>query len=99
MQYEPDPLTLGASGEPVSLTGAANLVIRAGAGYNTIDVQTASALGIYVSNCPGKNAVAVAERAGTRTLLAAAWPVAIINASAVMSGSRKRRGAKITGGG
>jgi D-3-phosphoglycerate dehydrogenase len=37
------------------------LVVRAGAGYNTIDVAAASARGIYVSNCPGKNAVAVAE--------------------------------------
>ncbi len=37
------------------------LIVRAGAGYNTIDVAAASARGIYVSNCPGKNAVAVAE--------------------------------------
>jgi D-3-phosphoglycerate dehydrogenase len=43
--------------------GRLSLVIRAGAGYNTIDVQTASARGIYVSNCPGKNSVAVAELA------------------------------------
>ncbi len=39
------------------------LIVRAGAGYNTIDVSAASARGIYVSNCPGKNAVAVAELA------------------------------------
>ena len=32
-----------------------------GAGYNTIDVAGASRRGIYVSNCPGKNAIAVAE--------------------------------------
>ncbi len=37
------------------------LIVRAGAGYNTIDVAAASAHGISVSNCPGKNAVAVAE--------------------------------------
>jgi D-3-phosphoglycerate dehydrogenase len=37
--------------------------VRAGAGYNTIDVAAASAHGIYVSNCPGKNSVAVAELA------------------------------------
>ena len=43
--------------------GRLGLVVRAGAGYNTIDVKTASALGIYVSNCPGKNAIAVAELA------------------------------------
>src|SRR6185503_8475320 len=33
------------------------------AGYNTIDVAAASRRGIYVSNCPGKNAIAVAELA------------------------------------
>ncbi len=39
------------------------LVLRAGAGVDTIDVGAASERGIYVSNCPGKNAVAVAELA------------------------------------
>jgi D-3-phosphoglycerate dehydrogenase len=38
-----------------------NLIVRAGAGVNTIDVAAASARGIYVANCPGKNAIAVAE--------------------------------------
>src|ERR687897_2640101 len=37
------------------------LVIRAGAGIDTIDVSTASSRGIFVSNCPGKNSIAVAE--------------------------------------
>lgn len=39
------------------------LIIRAGAGYNTIDVDAATANGVYVANCPGKNAAAVAELA------------------------------------
>jgi len=39
------------------------LIVRAGAGYNTIDVKAASKRGIYVSNCPGKNSIAVAELA------------------------------------
>ncbi|MEP7271596.1 MAG: 3-phosphoglycerate dehydrogenase family protein [Acidobacteriota bacterium] len=43
--------------------GRLSLVVRAGAGYNTIDVRAASRLGIFVSNCPGKNAIAVAELA------------------------------------
>ncbi len=43
--------------------GPLALIVRAGAGYNTIDVAAASARGIYVSNCPGRNAVAVAELA------------------------------------
>src|SRR5690349_10441559 len=38
-----------------------NLIVRAGAGVNTVDVAAASARGIYVANCPGKNAIAVAE--------------------------------------
>jgi D-3-phosphoglycerate dehydrogenase len=37
------------------------LVIRAGAGIDTIDVTAASDLGVFVSNCPGKNSIAVAE--------------------------------------
>jgi D-3-phosphoglycerate dehydrogenase len=40
-----------------------SLVIRAGAGVNTIDVAAASRRGVYVANCPGQNAVAVAELA------------------------------------
>src|SRR5919109_1090524 len=43
--------------------GALKLIVRAGAGYNTIDVAAASRRGVYVSNCPGKNSVAVAELA------------------------------------
>ncbi len=39
------------------------LIVRAGAGTNTIDVAEASQRGIYVANCPGKNAIAVAELA------------------------------------
>jgi D-3-phosphoglycerate dehydrogenase len=37
------------------------LIVRAGAGYDTIDVDGASKRGIFVANCPGKNSVAVAE--------------------------------------
>jgi D-3-phosphoglycerate dehydrogenase len=62
------------------------LILRAGAGYDTIDVAAASERGIYVANCPGKNAVAVAEltfglllaidrhiAAGTADLRAGRW--------------------------
>ncbi|MDZ7717805.1 MAG: NAD(P)-dependent oxidoreductase [Balneolaceae bacterium] len=38
-----------------------SLIVRAGAGVNNIDIEAASNLGIYVANCPGKNAIAVAE--------------------------------------
>jgi D-3-phosphoglycerate dehydrogenase len=40
---------------------ALTLIVRAGAGVNTIDRKAASRRGIFVANCPGKNAVAVAE--------------------------------------
>ncbi len=40
-----------------------SLIIRAGAGVNTIAVAAASRRGVYVANCPGKNAAAVAELA------------------------------------
>src|SRR5260370_2959307 len=49
--------------EPMLDAGPVKLVVRAGAGFNTIDVAAASKRGIYVSNCPGKNSIAVAELA------------------------------------
>lgn len=48
---------------PMLEGGTLSLVVRAGAGTNTIDVEAASERGIWVANCPGKNAVAVAELA------------------------------------
>lgn len=40
-----------------------SLIVRAGAGVNTIDLEAASKRGTYVANCPGKNTDAVAELA------------------------------------
>ena len=40
---------------------ALSLVVRAGAGVNTIDVAAASRRGVFVANCPGQNSIAVAE--------------------------------------
>ncbi len=37
------------------------LIVRAGAGINMIDVNAAARKGVYVANCPGKKASAVAE--------------------------------------
>lgn len=39
------------------------LIVRAGAGTNTIDTDAAAARGIYVCNTPGQNSIAVAELA------------------------------------
>ncbi len=38
-----------------------NLIIRAGAGVNNINIPAANQKGIYVANCPGMNSIAVAE--------------------------------------
>ncbi len=48
-----------------TINNAANLklIIRAGAGVNNIAIPAASAKGVAVANCPGKNSVAVAELA------------------------------------
>ena len=64
-ELKPDVLVVRSTknGEPVLAAGPLKLVLRAGAGYNTIDLAAASRRGIYVSNCPGKNSVAVAELA------------------------------------
>ncbi len=64
-RFRPDVLVVRSTkvSEAVLSAGALKLVVRAGAGYNTIDVAAASRRGIYVSNCPGKNSIAVAELA------------------------------------
>lgn len=51
------------SAEMMDANPGLELIVRAGAGYDTIDVDAASARGIFVSNCPGKNSAAVAELA------------------------------------
>src|SRR2546423_6081180 len=63
--YQPDALVVRSTKvtEQMFDAGALKLIVRAGAGYNTIDVAAASRRGVYVSNCPGKNSVAVAELA------------------------------------
>ncbi|MBI5474109.1 MAG: hypothetical protein HY961_17375 [Ignavibacteriae bacterium] len=50
---------------PNCISSASNLslIVRAGAGVNTIDIKSANTRGIYVANCPGKNSIAVAELA------------------------------------
>jgi D-3-phosphoglycerate dehydrogenase len=63
---EIDPRILIVRSTKVSaeaLKSGANLglVIRAGAGIDNIDMAMASSLGVFVSNCPGKNSIAVAE--------------------------------------
>ena len=64
-QQTPDVLVVRGTKvtEAMLAVGQIKLVVRAGAGFNTIDVAAASRRGIYVSNCPGKNSIAVAELA------------------------------------
>ena len=60
-----DVLVVRSTKVTASMVEAANLglIIRAGAGVNTIDVAAASERGVLVANCPGKNSQAVAELA------------------------------------
>jgi D-3-phosphoglycerate dehydrogenase len=51
------------TGETIEAANKLNLIIRAGAGVNTIAVEKAAEHGVFVCNTPGKNAVAVAELA------------------------------------
>lgn len=49
--------------ETINNSEKLNLIIRAGSGVNNINIAAANKKGIYVANCPGMNAVAVAELA------------------------------------
>ncbi|MDR0380122.1 MAG: hydroxyacid dehydrogenase [Candidatus Accumulibacter sp.] len=49
--------------ETIEAGTSLSLIVRAGAGVNTIDIKKASEKGVYVANCPGKNTDAVAELA------------------------------------
>ena len=49
--------------ETIEAGKSLELIIRAGAGVNNIDLDKACSSGVYVSNCPGKNSDAVAELA------------------------------------
>ncbi len=49
------------SASTIEAGSALGLIVRAGAGVNTIDIDAASRRGVFVANCPGQNAIAVAE--------------------------------------
>ncbi len=62
--YGPDILVVRSTKvrqEHIDSCPSLGLIIRAGAGVNTIDLDSASGRGIFVANCPGRNAIAVAE--------------------------------------
>ena len=63
-EHDPDILVVRGTkvpGDALLAGKRLSLVVRAGAGCDAIDVATASANGIFVANCPGKNSIAVAE--------------------------------------
>ena len=63
-EMDPDILVVRStkvSSKMLDASERLSVVIRAGAGYDTIDVEGASNRGIFVANCPGKNSIAVAE--------------------------------------
>lgn len=61
---QPQVLVVRGTKVPDAAMGPSlKVIVRAGAGVNTIDIKAATAKGIKVANCPGKNAIAVAELA------------------------------------
>ncbi|MED5371490.1 MAG: NAD(P)-dependent oxidoreductase [Myxococcota bacterium] len=63
-EHDPDVLVVRSTkvqAEQLAAAKSLQLIVRGGAGVNTIDLEGASAKGVFVSNCPGMNAVAVAE--------------------------------------
>src|SRR4051794_41017600 len=72
------------------------LVIRAGAGTNTIDTDAAATTGVFVSNVPGRNAAAVAEL--TMGLLLAIDRRIADNVADLRSGHWNKKGYSKAGG-
>ncbi|MBC24312.1 MAG: hydroxyacid dehydrogenase [Phycisphaerae bacterium] len=65
-EHDPDCIIVRSTkvtAESIQAGRRLSLIVRAGAGYNTIDIMAASSRGIFVANCPGKNSLAVAELA------------------------------------
>lgn len=65
-RYDPTVLVVRSTrvqAEHIESGRSLSLIIRAGAGVNTIALDACSRAGVFVANCPGKNAVAVAELA------------------------------------
>ena len=100
--WNPDALVVRSTRVTAAHFAAAqalSLVVRAGAGINTIDCVAASNRGVFVSNCPGRNSVAVAELAmglilavdrhiadGTAELRAGTWNKARFSKAQGLSG-------------
>ncbi len=63
-EFDPDVMTVRSTKVPKEVQAASKnlkVIIRAGSGFDTIDTAAAAERGIRVCNCPGMNAVAVAE--------------------------------------
>jgi len=63
-QAQPEVMIVRSTKAPsavIDASGNLSLIIRAGSGVDNIDTNYAAARGIYVANCPGTNAAAVAE--------------------------------------
>src|SRR5262249_48061152 len=63
-EAKPEVLAVRSTNIRDAMTAAASklqLIVRAGAGVDNIDMPAASRRGIHVANCPGMNSAAVAE--------------------------------------
>lgn len=65
-QLDPEIIIVRSTKVPKDVIDAGKglkMIIRAGSGYDTIDVAAATSQNVRVTNCPGMNAIAVAELA------------------------------------
>jgi D-3-phosphoglycerate dehydrogenase len=63
-EFEPEVLIVRSTrvtSDAVEAARHLSLIIRAGSGVDTIDIEAASRRGVMVANCPGQNSAAVAE--------------------------------------
>ena len=61
----------GIDAEVLAAAGKLALVVRAGAGYDNVDIKTAKERGVAVMNTPGQNANAVAELVAAMMVMSA----------------------------
>ena len=66
VEHDPGVLVVRStkvSAKAIQSSSNLELIVRAGAGIDNIDADAASRQGVFVSNCPGQNSIAVAELA------------------------------------
>ena len=94
---QPQILIVRSTKVPAEVLEAAprlSLIVRAGAGYDNIDVKTASARGVFVANCPGRNALAACTSTPGKSF--AQWSDSALTTRSKHSGAKGNRSSSAT---